>query len=362
MEATPQQLNHILFTLAGMLEKDDVLQKPSAERQRKPGKQPPHTSRIIARTHSAKALPSKKNQSLTRTMSVELVDRTNTVPGSAVERQVLDMEWAPKGPETNSLSWNKPTLARNGSSTGGATAIDLSEGAGMPPPPVPNSTRRPQKRPEPSTEPHNASTRSGAPSMPPPPPPLPPPQSASAHRRNEIVKALASKPETLPQGRPTRTLPMPAPPLPPAPFIAKPATRQVTNTSSQSSSRAPPALGMRRYNGTSAASGPFNPSQELPMKRKGFKTPFARPSSGSQASDSSAVSSKASGHRLFRADTDSSDYSFESASSTGDGPAHCDTLPPPSPPPVAASDADSSFDISFDVDPIALEEEMRKYD
>lgn len=42
------------------------------------------------------------------------------------------------------------------------------------------------------------------------------------------------------------------------------------------SQRAPPPLGMRRY-ASGGASNVFRPSQDLPTKRKGFKTPFAHP-------------------------------------------------------------------------------------
>ncbi|KZT21892.1 hypothetical protein NEOLEDRAFT_1244217 [Neolentinus lepideus HHB14362 ss-1] len=118
----------------------------------------------------------------------------------------------------------------------------------------------------------------------------------------------------------------------------------------QSSSR-PPVLGMRRVHNATSSPYALSPSQELPMKRKGFKSPLLNPSQ--VVPQLPQTQSKANHRGMARSPENSLPTPDQTPS-----PNDCDGVSG-SPPP----DADSSFgdfDTSWDMD--QLHESLKQYD
>ena len=122
---------------------------------------------------------------------------------------------------------------------------------------------------------------------------------------------------------------------PPTPISPHPPKQHPSTAPPPPQSQRPPALGMRRHR------PPVNSSQKaiLPERRKGFKVPIAKPRLEQEQEDT-LPTPKSSQHTAKKKLND----------------------PQPTTVKKDEPDADSSFDLSFDMDADALEETMRKYD
>lgn len=150
-----------------------------------------------------------------------------------------------------------------------------------------------------------------------------------------------------------------------SPPKAPPAPLQPQSTQS----RGPRALGMRRANTHASTSSTFRPSQDIPMKQRGFKTPFARPLTSQTAPQYSPATDVlvSNPHHRRSEDASQATNSFPIAenSSTPEEvrgrPARAQPAQSRSPSPEIVPEADSSYgDISFDED--TLNEIMSQYD
>ena len=203
-------------------------------------------------------------------------------------------------------------------------------------------------------------------------PTRPPPQSESTRTRltpvGDMRRSVSTPQESLKDRSPAVDSPLnriphtshsrdPSPAkVVPAPKLPQP-----------SQPRVPPVLGMRRTNTHSGVSTAFRPSQEIPMKQRGFKTPFVRPQPTQNASPStsSACSSYDRGGYVDAVPPNSFPVSRRSPSPDvvrGRPPqARPGRSPASSPEHDVVPEADSSYgEISFDED--TLNEIMSQYD
>lgn len=133
-----------------------------------------------------------------------------------------------------------------------------------------------------------------------------------------------------------------------------------------SQSRGPPALGMRRTNTHSGVASAFRPSQDIPMKQRGFRTPFSRPANAQTPSQAmSSISNYDQSGRMGIPPPNSFPVSERSPSpelTRGRPPqARPARSPSQEEDDDASPEADSSYgDISFDED--TLNEIMSQYD
>lgn len=198
--------------------------------------------------------------------------------------------------------------------------------------------------------------------------PLEQPKGASTSTSTTILSHKASRTTSISNTR--QPSPAAAKP-PPIAAAAKPAPQPAVLGSTQPSARPPPALGMRRVNTHSGATSTFRPSQDIPTKQRGFKTPFARPGASqgpaSAASSSSAGTDPSYSARVNLHVTSEPSSSFPVAPDASSlamsaRPPQARAVSSRSPSPDAApAEADSSYgEISFDAD--ELNEIMSQYD
>jgi hypothetical protein len=298
------EMDYVIKNVVGAIDKEAELRNVAEKKKQKAKTSPASESRPLVRTASARPLqaPKRRLETLSRRMSEELLGRTDVVPKSrAKERGHLeDMRWIPT-PETNVL--------KAGHSTRGTVAASFR--------PISGAVNANGQEETPKV---SKSAIPEAKTMPPPPPP------ALVHHHP------------------------PQPKRSPSPVLLD---LVPTQPATQTTSRHPPVLGMRRVHGHGTSS-PLHSSQHLPNKQRGFKIPFARSGAGgSQASSTSTCSMS-----LSRPSYEMSESCVASAPSP---PSGFSKPSPKSRTPSPTLEADSSYgEISFDMD--IVEETMKQYD